>query len=560
MANTPEKTEAKQEHPLTVLQGQIEGERMAAQLEIALPEHMSVKKFQRVLVTAVSKNPDLLDADRQSLFTATVDCATDGLLPNGREAALVVYNTKVKRGGQEVWIKNVQYMPMVGGIYKKARNSGEITMLDAHLVYAKDKFDYALGLEPRCEHVPFLASGADRGAVIGVYGVCKLTDGTPYIEVMSVDEVNHIRESSKNPNGGPWAKHWGEMARKTVIHRLSKRLPLSSDMEKLIQNVEKMYDFEKIAGEPPTDRPKLADFSNEEPAGPVPPKEEAATYSFADETGEVVFETTDADEYRAKFEGAVAAASTFKALEALADGNESTIFGLDADSIQSCGALVTARHEAIRAEYDKRKAPKEENEPANSDADREPAAEGKAGEQEPEPEQEAPPRPYVVVDSINEVIEVGKVENLMAVIEKVTKESAPENLPKLFDANVALMGRLSEEGMDKMVEYFEKACEPKAEERPEPPEEEAPPAEEQAEEAPQDAGAYFVQLQMRQNGKDENWSGYATSITKIIRENPAAELDTIEGVNQDGLDSCSKKAPNWFKSIQRAIEEKRAAG
>ena len=37
-------------------------------------------------------------------------------LPNGKEAALVVYNTKVKRNGTDVWIKAVQYMPMIAGI------------------------------------------------------------------------------------------------------------------------------------------------------------------------------------------------------------------------------------------------------------------------------------------------------------------------------------------------------------------------------------------------------------------------------------------------------------
>src|SRR5260370_37569637 len=63
----------------------------------ALPAHVSVDKFKRVLITAVSSNPELLYANRRTLFTAAVRCASDGLLPDGREAALVVYNTRVKQ-------------------------------------------------------------------------------------------------------------------------------------------------------------------------------------------------------------------------------------------------------------------------------------------------------------------------------------------------------------------------------------------------------------------------------------------------------------------------------
>ena len=146
-------TQEKQVHPLAVLQQQLEGERMAEQLKMALPAHMPVQKFQRVAITAIAKNMDLIGADRQSLFTACVEAASDGLLPNGKEAALVIYNTKVSSRGQpDKWIKKVQYMPMIAGLYKKARNSGEIAMLDSHVVYRRDHFDYALGLDPRRAH------------------------------------------------------------------------------------------------------------------------------------------------------------------------------------------------------------------------------------------------------------------------------------------------------------------------------------------------------------------------------------------------------------------------
>ena len=97
--------------------------RMSDQFKMALPPQIPVERFVRVVQTAVASNPDLLNCERTSLYGAAMKCAQDGLLPDGREAALV------KFGGQ------VSYMPMVGGILKKVRNSGELETISSHVVY-----------------------------------------------------------------------------------------------------------------------------------------------------------------------------------------------------------------------------------------------------------------------------------------------------------------------------------------------------------------------------------------------------------------------------------------
>ena len=52
-----------------------------------LPSHISVEKFQRVVITAVQSNPDLLRADRRSLLISCMKLAQDGVLPDGRRHA-----------------------------------------------------------------------------------------------------------------------------------------------------------------------------------------------------------------------------------------------------------------------------------------------------------------------------------------------------------------------------------------------------------------------------------------------------------------------------------------
>lgn len=245
----------------------VQFDKMGGEIEKVLPEHVSLDKFKRVVLTAVSRNPDLMAADRRSLLAACLDAAQDGLIPDGREAALVVFNTKVKGdGGQDTWIKKVQYMPMIYGVYKKVRNAGEISTLSAHVVYANDAFEYWVDEDgPHLRHTPVLSGS--RGNVALVYAVCKLKDGSVEIETMLKAEVEEVRAISKSAGGPAWSKWWGEMARKTVVRRLSKRLPMSSDLERLMQRDDSMYDLdgERPAIDAPP-RPQRAEYQPDPPA------------------------------------------------------------------------------------------------------------------------------------------------------------------------------------------------------------------------------------------------------------------------------------------------------
>src|ERR1700759_587891 len=94
-------------------------ERMQPEFARILPDSIDASKFVRVVITALQNNPKLLESDRRSLYGACMDAAKDGLLPDGREGAIVPFKGKCK------------WMPMIQGIAKKIRNSGEIGDIDA---------------------------------------------------------------------------------------------------------------------------------------------------------------------------------------------------------------------------------------------------------------------------------------------------------------------------------------------------------------------------------------------------------------------------------------------
>ena len=243
-------------------------DRMTSQLTTMLEgTPVTVAKFKSVAMTAIISDPDLLAADQTSLLTACVVCARAGLLPDKKEAALVVRNSKkkvldAKTGARkEIWIDQVTFMPMVRGLYKLANGSGNVRRIRAHLVHAGDEFRYSYGVVPVCEHRPAL--GGKQGLPTHAYAIAVLTDGTIDLEVMTIAEVNEVRRWSKMPKGSAWGAAdmpHGEMAKKTVLHRICKRLDLSPDARAAVNTVEAEYDFDAAADSVPRlDRPTAAD-------------------------------------------------------------------------------------------------------------------------------------------------------------------------------------------------------------------------------------------------------------------------------------------------------------
>jgi len=206
-------------------------ERLRGQVQMCLPRHITLDKFMRVTMTAVLGEPDILLADRRSLLQSCIEAAQDGLLPDGREGALVVYSTKQADGSYR---KMVQWQPMVGGLIKLARQSGELKYIGASLVYSVDEFDlWVDDSGQHMKHKPALTE--EHGAPRLVYAQALLIDGTHFVETILWSEVEKFRALSKAKAAGtPWAQWTDQMAMVRAIKRLCKRLPMSTEAQDAI--------------------------------------------------------------------------------------------------------------------------------------------------------------------------------------------------------------------------------------------------------------------------------------------------------------------------------------
>lgn len=232
---------------------------MQPQFKMALPAHISVEKFMRVTQTALQTNPQLVQATRHSLFSACMKLAQQGLLPDGKDAAIVTFKNKQ---GELI----AQDMPMVSGILKKVRNSGELASITSQLVYEKDDFKYWVDADgEHLKHEPNMFS--ERGKIIGVYALAKTKDGAVYIEVMTEAQVMSIKNASRSKDSGPWAGAFAhEMWKKSAIRRLSKRLPMSTDLEGAVHADDDLY------MPPPQETTPVDEPPQEKPAKKTAPK------------------------------------------------------------------------------------------------------------------------------------------------------------------------------------------------------------------------------------------------------------------------------------------------
>lgn len=208
----------KTEHKATTVQNLIKAN--MGEIAQLVPKHVTPERLLKVMTACMVKTPALQSCTAASLVNAFKVAAELGLEPGGAlgHLYLVPYGEACT--------------PIIGyrGLIELARRSGNLRRLEAHVVYAKERFDVRYGLEPRLVHVPEVTG--DRGNAVAVYAVAHLRDGSSQTEVMRLDEVNAIRDRSQASKNGPWVTDWAEMARKTVVRRICKYLPLSPELAK----------------------------------------------------------------------------------------------------------------------------------------------------------------------------------------------------------------------------------------------------------------------------------------------------------------------------------------
>lgn len=208
------------------------------EIQKALPNTgITAERMARITLTSMRNNPDLLNCSVPSLIGAVMQAAQLGLTPNMMGSCyLIPFNDK-KEG--KVVVLQIGYR----GLIDLVSRSGFVSTIKANVVYERDFFDYEYGLNEYLRHKP--AQG-DRGQKIThVYAYAKMKDGGHSFEVMSIAEVNKIRDKYSaaykfKQEESIWVKDYESMAKKTALKQLVKFLPISTELHEKIAHDETM--------------------------------------------------------------------------------------------------------------------------------------------------------------------------------------------------------------------------------------------------------------------------------------------------------------------------------
>lgn len=208
-------------------------EQMKPAIAQAIPQHMTPERLLRIATTSIRTNPKLKICTPESLLGAVMQCAQLGLEPTILgHAYLIPYRNRKKEGNQDVWVDEAQFQIGYKGLIELARRTGQISSIMAQAVHEKDFFEYEYGINEKLRHVP---ADGERGAVTKYYSYAKFKDGGYSFLVMSRRDIELHRDMfSKAKTYGPWADHFDEMAKKTVLKALMKYMPISVEFQKAV--------------------------------------------------------------------------------------------------------------------------------------------------------------------------------------------------------------------------------------------------------------------------------------------------------------------------------------
>lgn len=226
----------------------------------AIRGNITPELLVRTCLTYVQKQPKVLECSKESIAKCLLDCAALGLLPDGTlgTAYLVPYKTTCTL--------------IIGyrGMIELARRSGELTKIEARVVREGDVFEVNFGTSPTLKHIPDFKGSADR-PIVAVYAIAKFHNGQEQAEVMGLGEVEAIRRRSRAADSGPWVSDFAEMAKKTVVRRLCKYLPLTPELATAFEAEEREIIADVEATVKDTPKTKAAALAGELAHKPVEP-------------------------------------------------------------------------------------------------------------------------------------------------------------------------------------------------------------------------------------------------------------------------------------------------
>lgn len=277
LANASRGKDIKRANPAKRLADLVARQDVQNAMKAVIPKSMTPERLTQICISTINQTPKLAECSPTSVLSCVMKCSQIGLEPSNVDGLGMCYILpyRSKNGMQAQFIMGYR------GYIELARRSGQLKSITARAVYEGDEFEsWEDENGPHFRYRANLSANHAPENMLLVFCSAQLTDGGRIFEQMSKKEVDSIRSRSKASNNGPWVTDYEMMARKTVIRRASRYLPMSTEMKQAAASDDTTPDYSAVL------HPVIKDASEETRDDLTPLETEAGTVD--QRTGEVV--------------------------------------------------------------------------------------------------------------------------------------------------------------------------------------------------------------------------------------------------------------------------------
>lgn len=201
------------------------------QLPDLLPIDITSEQFQTATYLELTRQYGIVDCSVKSVEDCIVKAATYGMMP-GRDCHFLPFRDK-RKGNQ----RQATFVPNYFGIIRTLDRTGKVAKAFAHAVYTNDEFEVDY-FSDKPKHIPAATMGKKPGHLKCFYGAVLMKDGTLHFEVLTLEDIDAVKNRAPAHESGPWVSDYLMMARKTCIKRVAKYVQLTPEARQMLDEDE----------------------------------------------------------------------------------------------------------------------------------------------------------------------------------------------------------------------------------------------------------------------------------------------------------------------------------
>lgn len=182
-------------------------------VENALPKDFNRERFVQNCLAVMNETPQLAKINKSETIQGLLKGAYLGLDFMNRECYLIPYGN------------SVQFQTDYKGEVKFTKKYSTRKIMDIYAKVVREGDSFTEEIIDGRPSIDFKPLTFNKGNIIGAFAVVLFKDGGMMYEVMSVEDINSVRQNySKASQSKAWKNSFDEMCKKTVLRRLCKHI------------------------------------------------------------------------------------------------------------------------------------------------------------------------------------------------------------------------------------------------------------------------------------------------------------------------------------------------